>query len=181
MSMLQQDPGAPIVLKPLQIDVCVQLWLIDALREQIASQPRPPPPKKKKDCECSKVNSEMFPSKTCLGPKKKLLAVDPEEAASTRVGAVEYFMVNTVFLPNRSTNEEQLKSKPSNSQQGRHAEAVSFCMKSGFGSSTPPRLGDQRKNLSDRVAFSGFCGEDYMQYFEDFLIDHHHDVNSIHV
>ena len=78
------------------------------------------PPPQKKDCECSKVNSEMFPSKTCLGPKKKLLAVDPEEAASTRVGAVEYFMANTVFLPNRSTNEEQLKSKPSNSQQGRH-------------------------------------------------------------
>lgn len=38
MSTVKRDPGVPVLLEPLQIDVCVHFWLNDTLTEQISSR-----------------------------------------------------------------------------------------------------------------------------------------------
>lgn len=89
-----RDLGFRVVLKPLQIEVCIHFsWFAppeSSLVYEITQK------QNNTDFECSKVNSEICPE-TCLDPKEKRLAVDPEEAVSTRTGTVEYFIANTIF------------------------------------------------------------------------------------
>lgn len=58
---------------------------------------------------------------------KHSLTVDPEEALSTHIGAVKYFIAGTVFPPNGGTNEEQLKIKAVRQTTGDESQREVFC------------------------------------------------------
>lgn len=69
--------------------------------------------------------------------KEKLLTVDPDEAVSTRIGTVEYFIANTIFCRTQALMRNNWnQSLPTDDRDDTRWRA-SFCIKpqSGFNSS----------------------------------------------
>lgn len=93
--------------------------------------------------------------------KKKQLTVDPEEAVSTRIGTVEYFIANTVFCRMealmRNNWNQSLLTDDRDATQWR----ASFCIKPQSVFKWQPLPGNRDKPVlgkTPQIAFGGLCG-----------------------
>lgn len=121
-----------------------------------------PKPKQHVDSERPKTHREnvcpnLFGSKAGGKKKKKAtrkkrkhsLAVDPEEALSTRIGAAEYFIAGTVFRLTEALMRNNWKSKPSDWRRGRVATG-------GLLSAWKPQSASRRLPLHQQTESAGF-------------------------
>lgn len=164
-----QDLGCLVVLNPLQIEVCIHFgWFTPSESSMVYEITQ-----NKATHRLWMLQSKQWNMpRNLFRSKEKLLAVDPEEAVSTRIGTVEYFIASTIFCWIEALMRNNWNQSLPAGDGGDTQWRVSLCLKPqrGFNSS----LGEETETSlsSANVILSGLRGglhtseeEHYIQYF----------------